>query len=729
MPKEIVTLSFGSYASFVSAHYWNLQDEAAGYSGREGWSEYADCVEYDALFSSSESRNGAMTYRPRAAWFDLAGSSGGASHRAEAAAAAAAAATGGSAAVPTWAGSVDVHRAAPVARSTFAATLEQQEALDWDNLDEAEAARQQAVLEEAARLLDPAAARVRAGGAAGSSAVGARHWTDFCKVVVSPRTVVSLPGVWTGPAEHSLAAGWGAAAGDLLGGAGGGLQMVEEGVDVVRLLAEACDSLAGFQILVDDQTGFGAYAAAVLAEVVEDFPGRPRVLFSLRQPGAWSGAAEAAGPGLPGGVAAPVSTAQMTARARGELSEALALCRMSELASLYIPLAAPAVQAPLPYLTSYNPLLPFHSSAVLAAAVDSAMLPTRLTGLRTPLGESVGNTDLHSLVQLLRPAAAGLAAVHLALPCPALPADLQQLQRQLDTRLRPPHDSSVVVAAAAAASAAAAEAARLRKGSGTAAAPAQPPPVRSESVYGSTVQLVGLEQLASLTPGISGRDDTAVRGACASRAESYCLRGARTDAGPASTSSAIEALDSLLLQRAHRMCVRHRCATPMPLAVPLPFPDLFSPVVSLHGDIMLTRNGGNGRGGSPTSGKGPKASGAVAGGCGNALGPGSVSSAAAAGVAAAAAAEAALTAVSVGPGGRAAGQGVASVCILTRLQATSEFAGWVRGVQARWVRAAGAAAGRGVLDAWEVGRDDAAEVADHLHELVGRFAEDDDDHF
>ncbi len=25
MPREIVTLSFGSYASFVSAHYWNLQ--------------------------------------------------------------------------------------------------------------------------------------------------------------------------------------------------------------------------------------------------------------------------------------------------------------------------------------------------------------------------------------------------------------------------------------------------------------------------------------------------------------------------------------------------------------------------------------------------------------------------------------------------------------------------------------------------------------------------------
>lgn len=31
---------------------------------------------------------------------------------------------------------MDVHRAAPVARSAFAATLEQHEALDWDTLGE-----------------------------------------------------------------------------------------------------------------------------------------------------------------------------------------------------------------------------------------------------------------------------------------------------------------------------------------------------------------------------------------------------------------------------------------------------------------------------------------------------------------------------------------------------------------------------------------------------------------
>ena len=196
--------------------------------------------------------------------------------------------------------------------------------------------------------------------------------------------------------------------------------------------------------------------------------------------------------------------------------------------------------------------------------------------------------------------------------------------------------------------------------------------------------------------------------------------GARTDAGPASTASALEALDSLLRRRAHRMCVRHRCATPMPLALPLPFPDLFSPVVSLHGDIMLScDDGGGGRG------SGTKVTDAAAGGAGNGL-PGSVSTRAAAGAASASAASAALTAVPVGPGGRAAGQGVASVGVLTRLQATSEFMGWVRGVQARWTRGAGAAAGRAVLDAWDVGRDDATEVSDRLHELVGKFAADDD---
>lgn len=111
-----------------------------------------------------------------------------------------------------------------------------------------EAARQQAALEAAARQLDPAAGGAAAHGDVAAAGADARHWTDFCKVLFSPRSLFTLPGYWAGPMEHSLVGGWGAAAellGTGFGGSGGGGAMVEEAVDRVRLQGEACDSLAG----------------------------------------------------------------------------------------------------------------------------------------------------------------------------------------------------------------------------------------------------------------------------------------------------------------------------------------------------------------------------------------------------------------------------------------------------------------------------------------------------
>ncbi|KAG2493068.1 hypothetical protein HYH03_008731 [Edaphochlamys debaryana] len=706
MPKEIVTLSFGSYASFVSAHYWNLQDEAAGYSGREGWADYAACVDHDVLFACSEGRNGALTYRPRALLVDIAGSSGGVSFRPDEGAAAAAAAA--ASAAPSWSGRVEVHRSAPVGRSAFVEALEEAEEGGWEE-DEEAAARQQAALEAAARQLDeggggeggpaPAPASASPSAGAGAAGRGVRHWTDYCKVVFHPRSVLALPGSWSSPLEHSLGGGWGAAA-ELLGGGGGlllgeggggGGGALEELLDSLRWQGEACDSLAGFQLFVDDLTGFGPLAAAALAEAAQEYSGRPAVLFALRQPG--QGGAQGSLPGT------SVSTAMMTARAREDLSEALAAVRLCELASLLVPLAAPA-PACLPAL-AYDPAAPFHSAALLAAAVDTALLPTRSTAAPSPLGEALGGTDLRSLTRLLAPGgpggrAAPLAALHLGFPCASLPADPTALQRQLDTRLRPPHGG-------------------LGAGAGTAGAAAggeagKEAALRADALYGRTAQL-DLGSLASLTPGIGGRDDPLSDVGC-SRAESYCIRGGRTDAGPASTSSALEALDALLLQRRHRMCVRHRAAAPMPLAVPLPFPAIFGPTVTTHGAVQAA-----GFGPEPGPG-GPR---------GAAAGPG-------VGTGAGERWEGAQPA-SLGGGGARAGAGargrggaaVHSVPVLTRLHAGAEFQGWMAGVQRRWERAAGSAAGRAVLDAWDIGRDDADHVGAHLREMAAAYAEDGED--
>ncbi|GLI60532.1 hypothetical protein VaNZ11_002679 [Volvox africanus] len=663
MPKEIVTLSFGSYASFCSAHYWNLQDEAAGYSSLEDWSGYAACIDHNVLFLETEGRNGFHVHRPRAVLFDIAGSSGGLSFSEDAVAVPPSAAS-----VSSWRGACEVHRADPIPRSAFLERLSEHEDLDWETMGDDEAAKQQAALEAAARQLDPGggdASRGVTSPASASSGGVTRYWTDFCKVVFHPRTVYSLPGSWTSPYEHSLAAGWGAAM-DLLDGGGGrgggGSGLVEDAVDRVRYMGEACDSLAGFQVLIDDLTGFGALAAAVLEEVVEEYSGRPLVLFSVRQPGQWERQQDG------GSAGGSMSTASKPARVRDDLSQALALTRAAELAALYVPLAAPAVSGSLPYL-SYNALLPYHSSAILACGVDTALLPTRLTDARSPLGEPLGATDLHSMVRLLRPGGSvSLVGLHLALPCTALPAGVQQVRQQLDERVRPPHASGAV---------------------GTTVTAAGPP---GEVLRGYTAQLSLVADLASLTPGIIGRDDgrggLGSRGA--SRAESYCLRGGRKDTGPVATASALEALDLLLLRQPHRMCVRHRCTAPMPLAVPLPFPKLFRSSVSQHGDVIPPK---------------PELRSSTVAGSSGMGGTSSPSSLAAA---------------------RAAGESVHSVPVLTRLQVTGEFEGWVRWVGDRWARATVGAAGRAVLESWGFGRDDAAEIGSQLDDIGAAFADEDE---
>ncbi|GIL55436.1 hypothetical protein Vafri_10997 [Volvox africanus] len=427
-------------------------------------------------------------------------------------------------------------------------------------------------------------------------------------------------------------------------------------------MGEACGSLAGFQVLVDDLTGFGALAAAVLEEVVEEYSGRPLVLFSLRRPGQWERPQDC------DSVGGPVSTASVTARVRDDLSQALALTRAAELAALYVPLAAPVVSGSLPYL-SYNAPLPYHSSAILACGIDTALLPARLTGARSPLGEPLGATDLHSMVRLLRPGGVlSLVGLHLALPCPSLPAGVQQLQQQLDERVRPPHASGAV---------------------GTTVTAVGP---RGEALRGNTVQLSLGADLASLTPGIIGRDDgrggLGSRGA--SRAESYCLRGGRTDTGPVATASALEALDLLLLRQPHRMCVRHRCTAPMPLAVPLPFPQLFRSSVSQHGDVIPPK---------------PEPPSSTVAGSSGMSGTSSSSGFAAA---------------------RAAGESVHSVPVLTRLQVTGEFEGWVRRVGDLWARATVGAAGRAVLESWGFGRDDAAEIGSQLEDIRAAFIDEDE---
>lgn len=317
----------------------------------------------------------------------------------------------------------------------------------------------------------------------------------------------------------------------------------EEVVDRIRVLAEQCDCLQGFQVMADDLTGFGSVAVHLLEELRDDYDGRDVLLFSVRRPhqgspvsqkGQWLG-----------------SSSSM-AEIRGACNEALATALIPDLCSLYVPISAPPRPSSLPHL-QYRPSNLFHTSAIVACAIDCITTPFRLTETSTKCGNPSGAVDLRSFVKLLRGRGGpNLAAASLYLPCPMIP-------------MIPPDGVA-------------------SKDSSQPDAPA----FSCKLINASTQDKDGgTGGMASLTPGIFGpgtSQDEEAQALSSIRhrvmSESICLKGAMSDSSsdaPCHVLTAQRALDAALLSSrrgggAMTRTVQHRCVTPMPIPVPLPFP-------------------------------------------------------------------------------------------------------------------------------------------------------------
>lgn len=156
-----------------------------------------------------------------------------------------------------------------------------------------------------------------------------------------------------------------------------------------------------------------------------------------------------------------------------------------------------------------------------------------------------------------------LAALSLSMPCPTLPADMQQAAKQADTRLQ--HAGSM----------------RSQQSS---AASAEPGALGSSSCSTGEGQPFTMQWLASLTPGIPAA------GGSQRFAEMVVLRGPRCAGVPAELGAAAEALDAALAAERLR-CVRQRALVAQPLPVPLPFPHMFARGVSQSGDAPARTTG------------------------------------------------------------------------------------------------------------------------------------------
>jgi len=409
--REVITLQVGSFANYVGAHYWNLQDEAAGLAEaggsqgdayrqlcaptlyRESSGVKARLSEKAAARTHAPRPQGVPAFTPRLLLFDVAGATGGV-------------ALGGAREVEpvtTWSGETVTVRADPVRKSHFYTLLEKEaRGEEEEEEEEAEAA-------EAAPAPAPAAERppprtLRAAAAALEDG-GVQYWTDYLKAELHPRSAALLP-----PSLHG-----GASFGDSAGAARGAAfqEAVEE---QLRFFAEECDSLSGFQLLAEDCGGLGAVAEALLLRCADSYPRLPTLLYSTRP--AAEGAEAEAEEEEEGPMGSSAEGAARRCRHARALSTAWAEAAVAPLCSLYVPLSAAAGGG------GWRARLggqAWRAAAPLACAVDALGTPWRLgAAAAADCGDAVGIAEA---VGALGATGRPMACASLLLPLPPLRAE------------------------------------------------------------------------------------------------------------------------------------------------------------------------------------------------------------------------------------------------------------------------------------------------------------------
>ncbi|XP_072227305.1 protein misato homolog 1 [Leuresthes tenuis] len=350
--REVITLQLGHYSNFVGTHWWNLQDASLSYDPESPPAE----VQSDVVFREGQTLGGHVTYTPRLIAMDLKGSlrtlrQEGSLYDADK-----------DASAVTWEGSLMMHKESPSAKNSF---LE-----DLDKLDNGE------ILAEADFSSD---SQPQHSGAVGVDTVNSRLarvqqgyrlessvkvWSDFLRIHLHPRTVSVIHQYnHDGEADRLEAFGQGEC---LLQGA-----LLEELEDRLHFFVEECDYLQGFQLLCDLADGFAGLGSKLTEMLQDSYGGRGILTWGL----------------------APVSHPHSTPVKDlfHLLNCTLGTLHMSNHSSMFCPLTLrgglgrrPGPPPEFPLL-SYDPSLWYHSSSVLALALDALTAPYRLRNNSAPM--------------------------------------------------------------------------------------------------------------------------------------------------------------------------------------------------------------------------------------------------------------------------------------------------------------------------------------------------------
>ncbi|XP_060541080.1 LOW QUALITY PROTEIN: protein misato homolog 1 [Pantherophis guttatus] len=333
--REVVTLQLGHYAGSVGAHWWGLQE--ALFSSNSAASDLDEAIQHDVLFRTGRTVQGRETFTPRLILMDLKESLTSLKQE------------GYLYEDPktntpiAWKGSLTTHQQDPVPPSPVLEGLDQPEGDRFSNGDFASKSLPGGKPQQLAKPL--------------ASESPAPAWSDFLRTNLHPRTILTIH-EYNREEESNRLEAFGQGEKLLQDG-----RYLEELEDRLHFYVEECDYLQGFQLLCDLHNGFSGVGSKAVELLQDEYAGKGILTCGLT----------------------PVLQSSLPHRHFYRLmNTALGIVRLSSQSSLFCPLSLNGRlglkqdgPVSLPYL-QYKPSLDYHTSAILATALDTLTIPYRL---------------------------------------------------------------------------------------------------------------------------------------------------------------------------------------------------------------------------------------------------------------------------------------------------------------------------------------------------------------
>ncbi|XP_071964705.1 protein misato homolog 1-like [Antedon mediterranea] len=361
--RELITIQCGHFSNFVGTHFWNIQESTFCYDINQASSQVKE-INHDVLYREGKTIMNEVTYTPRLIAIDLKDSLKtlsveGILYDCN---------TLEESSDVRWAGDVTLHNSSSLPKNQFLLDLEKQDDLigstasnedddssqeaDTTEMNEDELNQEQSIplsIEERTYNLDDSV----------------EVWSDFLRCHLHPKSVAIIKEY---AHQSELEPFEIFSQGTNLWKNG---KVSDQMENHLHFYTEECDHLQGFQVLVDFYNGFSGFGSSLLESLSDEY-GSKGIFTVGVSPSTFS-------EGIPKHDSQRI------------INAALAFPSLADYSSLFTPVSLAETLWRKPGLPTnfnnlaYKPNLNYHTSAILASALDTATLGLRMQEALLPL--------------------------------------------------------------------------------------------------------------------------------------------------------------------------------------------------------------------------------------------------------------------------------------------------------------------------------------------------------